>query len=283
MNRAAMLILALSLLPFLHGLADDSQPMRYPAWLDGDYQSSYRGNRKALSEKLEKWTVKPPAATDTDEYLEYLSTLDAAGRAKEAGEKIRKYLKDHPKETRAAFILAVHSLRTGNRELAEYFFARLEKDETFPWKSMLYNNQGMLALKDGDRYRAIAFFEKAAAAKPPIAAPHVNLGSLYLRSGNYADAEKAFFLATKLDEDFEDAFLGWGGALEGLGQFDKAHQVYADFLGGHPDAMSVAYNDAILLGNRLNRKTEAAELLVRYVRRGGKESAKAQEFIQNWR
>lgn len=260
-----------------------AEPMRYPAWLEGDYQNSYRADRKAINEKLEKWSKSPPSPSDTDDYLEYLSVLDAAGRTKEAGDKIRKFLKDNPKETRAAFLLAIHSLRTGNRELAEYFFGKLEKDPSFPWKSMLYNNLGMLALKDGDRYRAISMFEKAANSKPPIAAPHVNLGSLYLRSGNYKEAEKAFFLAVKLDEDFEDAVLGWGSALEALGQFEKAQAAYADFLSRHPDALSVIYNNAILLGNRLNRKQEAAELMLKYVRRGGKETAKAQELIQNWR
>ena len=67
------------------------------------------------------------------------------------------------------------------------------------------------------------------------------------------------------------------------GKLEEAHSVYAEHLGNNKEASSVLFNDAALLGNRLKRKEEAAELMKRYLQRGGKETAKAHEFIQNWR
>ena len=174
-------------------------------------------------------------------------------------------------------------MRLKKRELAGYFFAMLEKDPAFAWKSLLYNNLGMLALQDGNRFAALGFFEKAIKAEPPTAAPYVNLGSLYLQSHSYADAQTLFTRAQEIDGDFDDAALGRGSALEGMGKFEDAHKVYVDYLASHPDALSVLYNDSVILGNRLKQRDMAAQQLLRYIQRGGKETAKAHEIIQSWR
>ncbi|MCB0403704.1 MAG: tetratricopeptide repeat protein [Bdellovibrionales bacterium] len=258
-----------------------SSPMRYLAWLEGSYSTSYRADRRMVLERLE--SLKAVSETDTDSYLEYLSLLDAAGRTNEAGSKIKAFLQKNPRETRAAFLLGVFYMRRNRKELAKYFFEKLEKDSRFAWKSMLLNNLGMMALKEGERFRAIDYFEKAAEAEPPIAAPLVNLGALYLESASYADAERAFVRALDRDKGFEDAVLGRGSALEALGQFESARSVYEDFLSQRPNAVSVLYNNGILLGNRLNQPKLAADMLLRYVQAGGNQTAKAQELIQKWR
>lgn len=255
--------------------------MRYLAWLEGSYSTSYRADRRMVLERLE--SLKAVSETDTDTYLEYLSLLDAAGRTNEAGTKIKAFLQKNPQETRAAFLLGVFHLRRNRKDLAKYFFEKLEKDSRFAWKSMLLNNLGMMALKEGERFRAIDYFEKAADAEPAIAAPLVNLGALYLESASYADAERAFLRALDRDKGFEDAVLGRGAALEALGQFDSARSAYESFLSQHPNAVSVLYNNGILLGNRLNQPKLAADMLLRYVQAGGKQTAKAQELIQKWR
>lgn len=180
-------------------------------------------------------------------------------------------------------MLAVHYWRLNKKELTTYFFNQLEKDNTFPWKSLLFNNLGMLALQDKNRQLALSYFEKATKAEPQIPAPLVNLGSLYLQSRSYSVAEPLFAKASRMDNEFEDAALGWGISLEGQGKFEEAHKVYSQFMENTPSALSVVYNDSVLLGNRLNRKEEASQQMLRYIQRGGKETAKAQEIIQNWR
>ena len=140
-----------------------------------------------------------------------------------------------------------------------------------------------MALQDKNRVLAIDYFERAIKQKPEVSAPFANLGALYLQSKSYAKAEPMFRRAYEIEANFEDAALGLGASLEGQGKFDDAHQVYASFIGRNPNALNIVYNDALILGNRLKKQNEAAEQMLRYIQRGGKETAKAHEAIQNLR
>jgi len=257
--------------------------LRYLAWMEGDVQSGYEVDRKEAGNRLEKWQGGLPDVKDTDEYLEYLSISDSTDRTDATEKKIKAFLVQNPSDKRALFVLASHFLRLAKIDLANYFYNQLEKDKDFPWKALIYNNRGMLALRDRDRDLAISLFEKAKENDPPLAAPLVNLGALYLHSRSFVDAEEQFRQAMSVDDDFEDAFLGLGASLEGQGKFEEAHKVYSDFASSHTNARSTLYNDALILGNRLLRRQDAAEIMMRYVQSGGKETAKAQELMQGWR
>jgi len=261
----------------------ESNPFRYLAWIEGEYQTDYQPNREVVDRHLADLETKNPDPSQTDAYLEYLSVLDASGKKSETEQKIKKYLADNPEEKRAVFLLAVHYWRTGKKELTRYFFTQLEKETGFPWKSLLYNNLGMLALQDKNRILAIDYFDKATKSSPEIAAPSVNLGALYLQSRSYSAAEQAFAKALKIDSHFEDAALGLGIALEGQGKYEQAHQAYSRFIEDNSSALSVTYNNSVLLGNRLKRREEAAQMMLLYIQRGGKETAKAHDILQSWR
>lgn len=256
---------------------------RYLAWIEGDLQTGYQVDRNIAESRLQELSAKPPSPEQTDEYLEYLSLIDAAGKHAEAEKKLKIYLGEHAGEKRAVFLLAVHYWRVQKKELATYFFNQLEKDAAFPWKSLLYNNLGMLALQDRNRTAAISYFEKATKASPTTAAPFVNLGALYLQSRSYTEAARVFSRARDIDDDFEDAALGLGVALEGQGKFEEAHRIYGSYINAHPNALTALYNDSVLLGNRLKQKELASQQMLRYIQRGGKETARAQEIIQSWR
>lgn len=255
---------------------------RYLAWLEGDYQTGYEPSREVTAERMKRWEGEPPAMEKTDEYLEYLALTDATN-GREAETKIKGFLAKYPEEKRAVFLLGVHYMRARMQELAVYFFNQLEKDTTFAWKSLLYNNLGMLALREGNRVLAMDYFEKALGAAPRIAAPYVNLGAIYLQGRNYVEAEKVFSMAVQVDGDFEDAVLGLGGAQEGAGKFAAAWDTYKTFMDKNPGAISVLYNGSLVLGNRLGQAAQAEELMRRYVERGGKETAGAQKMIEIWR
>jgi tetratricopeptide (TPR) repeat protein len=261
---------------------DVLKPERRLAWMEGDLQNNYQPDRKVAEDRLSE-LEKSVDPNDADEYLEYLSVLDASGKVAEAEKKIKSYMFQNPKEKRAVFLLGVHYMRRGKKELAAHFFNELEKDAGFVWKSLLHNNLGMMALQDKNRPAAMAYFEKAVKAQPPTAAPYVNLGALYLQSRSYTDALPLFEKARDIDPEFEDAALGLGIALEGTGKIEQAQEVYADYTSSHPNALSVLYNHAVVLGNRLKRREEAAQVMLRYIQRGGKETAKAHEIIQTWR
>lgn len=256
---------------------------RYLAWYEGDLQSDYQVNREVAGSRLNELESKPPSMDDTDAYLEYLSLVDASGKHDVAGKKIKEFLIKNPDDKRGVFLLAVHYWRINKKELSSYFLAQLEKDAKFPWKSLLYNNLGMTALQDKNRLLAIDYFQKATKETPATAAPFVNLGALYLQSRSFGPAQPLFERARELDEDFEDASVGLGVALEGQSKFEEAAKVYSEYISAHPESMTVVYNQSVLLGNRLGRKEEASQMMLRYIQRGGKETAKAQEIIQSWR
>src|SRR4051812_9175404 len=52
-------------------------PLRHIAWLEGDYQTDYETNRSVAEVKAKKWEGKIPEVKDTDDYLQYLSVIDA--------------------------------------------------------------------------------------------------------------------------------------------------------------------------------------------------------------
>ena len=258
-------------------------PYRFLAFVEGDYQTNYEPNRGLADEELGGFAGREPDKKDADKYLAFLATLSASSRRNEAEKKIKEFLSEFPSDRRAAFLLGALYLRMGKKELASYFFTQLEKDADFPWKSLVYNNLALMALDEKNRPFAITYFEKATQAEPKIAAPFVNLGALFLQSRSYGAAEKLFKEARSLDEKFEDASLGLGVSLEGQGKFEEAHALYKDYLEDNGGASSVLFNDAVLLGSRLDKKQEGAALLQQYLQRGGKESAKAHEILQSWR
>lgn len=251
-------------------------------WAESDYRVVY-GADESQRDLAAQWKGDAPSPDSTEEYLKYLSVLDASGRKKEAEAKLKAYLVSHPEEKRAVFLMAIHYLRDGKPDMAEHFFTKLEKDDDFVWKSLLFNNLGMMALKDNKREVALDYFEKATRESPRIAAPLVNLGSMLLAARNFSKAEDLFSRALQIDPGFEDAMVGLGGSLEGQGEFQKAGTMYNKFIGENPRALSVLYNYSVLLGNRLNQRAEATALMQRYLKGGGRESAKAQKILQSWR
>ncbi len=259
------------------------RPPRYITYLENSIEQKAEPDRQLAQSELEKVEVNTPTPDERENYLEYLVLLDASGKQSEAEKKIKEFLADHPEEKRAEFILSVHYLRRNKKELATYFMRQLEKDKEFVWQSLLLNNFGMMALQDKNRVAAIDYFERATKQKPEVTAPFANLGAMYLQSKSYAKAEPMFRKAYELEADFEDAALGLGVSLEGQGKFEDAHKVYASFMERNPNALNIVYNDALVLGNRLKKTNDAAEQMLRYIQRGGKETAKAHDAIQAWR
>lgn len=273
------ILLFFHLLACSHALPD---ALRRLAWLEGDAQTNYQTDRRYAEERLRQFEGKEPSFEDLDRYLEYLAVLDATGNPR-AIKKIKEFIIARPKDKRAAFLMGVHFLRLGKRDFAKYLFGQLENDDAFPWKSLVLNNLGMMALLSLNRDQAVSFFERSTKASPKIAAPFANLGALYLQSASYKDAIPLFLEARRIDPDFEDAFVGLAVAFEGQRKFEAAHEVYVEYIESHDRAMTALYNDSIILGNQLKQRERAAEQMLRYIQRGGRETARAHEMMRLWR
>jgi len=234
------------------------------------------GTSKTVPESEIQWN-------DPEAALEQLGALTAQEKSPKAEGLIKKYLLRYPNEKRAVFLLASENLKNGKRELASYFLNQLKKDSDFPWKGLVENNLGMIALQDKNRIQATGFFEKATQEKSQHPGPWINLGSLFLEGFGFNDAQPLFEQATGLAPNNEDAVLGLGLALEGSGKADEAAERYQEFISNNPNATRVLFNYAIVLGNNLKRREQAAQIMLRYIQKGGKETGRAHEIMKNWR
>jgi len=233
--------------------------------------------------ELKKASDSAPALDEKEAYLNYLNQLSARGKDPKLEGLIKQYLYRYPEEKKAVFLLGVEYLRAKKKELASYFFNQLEKDSQFEEKSWIQNNLGMLAWQEKNKYQAQDLFEKAVQDSPSTPYAHLNLGSLYLEGYGFKDSVPLFEKASEALPNNEDAALGWGLALEGTEKYDEARKVYQNFVSENPNATQVLFNYAILLGNRLKQREQAAQIMLRYIQRGGKESARAHEIIKSWR
>lgn len=241
---------------------------------------SYRVPLKGV---VARWEGKAPEAKDVDNYLAYLASIDTAGRSAEVDKRLRTFIAENPKDFRAQFLFANHCWRIGRREMARFFYSKLEKEEDFPWKALVFNQYGTIALDEKRMNVAMDWYEKAMEAGPNYAPVFVNLGSLYLESGSHRDAEVLFLRASQMDDKWEDVVLGLGGSLEGQAKFQEASKAYADFLSDNSDALQVMYNHALILGNRLNERVKASQVMMQYLQRGGKDTVRAQKILGTWR
>ncbi len=260
-----------------------AKTVRYLAWFEGDLQNEYKPSRDLALKKIKVWESEPPEISDTEKYLSYLALLDLSRQDDEALKKIKDYLQKNPKELRGEFLLAVHYMRRGKDELANYFFTKLEKKHSFQWKSLLYNNIGLMAYKAKNYNEAVLYFEKAIGSFPPIAAPFVNLGAIYLRGRNYEKALQMFQKAVSIDPNFEDAVLGMGVSLTGLKRYEEANNIYGEYIERNPEGVSVLYNKALVLGDNLKRSKEASEVMLQYIQKGGRQAVRAQKFMEDWK
>jgi len=218
-----------------------------------------------------------------EDALETLVRRVSAGKAGQTQGLIKKYLIRYPEEKRAVFLLASEYLKQGKKDLAQYFLDQLEKDKAFPWTGLIDNNLGMLALQDKNRVQAIGFFEKATQQPPSHPSALINLGSLYLEGYGFKDALSLFEKAVELSPNNEDAVLGLGLSFEGVNEPEKAAKVYDQFISDNPNATQALFNYAVLLGNSLKRREQAAQIMLRYIQRGGKETGRAHEIMKTWR
>jgi hypothetical protein len=64
---------------------------------------------------------------------------------------------------------------------------------------------------------------------------------------------------------------------------EKAAKAYDQFISDNPNASQALFNYSILLGNVLKQREKAAQMMLRYIQRGGKEAGRAHEIMKTWR
>ncbi|MCP3101633.1 tetratricopeptide repeat protein [Myxococcus sp. K15C18031901] len=179
--------------------------------LAGLYRQQERGDDAvALFDKA----LKVPGREFDATLLNGLSTTyRLLGRLDESEATARRVLARNKDNAGAYKNLAQVAFAREKYSVAELFAGTArkyaEKDPS------LYNLLGMIYLKQEDRGRALAQFQKAVQLDEKFVPGYLNLGALALSYRDYAGAERAFTRATELEPGSPEARLYLAWALDG--------------------------------------------------------------------
>lgn len=131
--------------------------------------------------------------------------------------------------------------------------------------------EGVELTNAGKNDEAIAKFQQVIEAAPKCVECYTNIGTLYTRKQDYAQAEAAFKKAIEIDPEFADAYNGLATAYNAQKKFDEAAQASAKAqelggaageTGGNP---STVFNQAVIAWNA-GKTAEAKKLFEQTVK-----------------
>ena len=129
----------------------------------------------------------------------------------------------------------------------------------------IYNNLGIIYLKQGDEPSAIEAFKNALKLDPNSVEANLNLGWVALASGDYALGQERFELVQQSAPENVDGLLGLAIALRGAKEYDKAAELYETVIRIDPKN-DLAYQNAAALHQKYTNNF-----------------AKARKFLEDWK
>jgi Flp pilus assembly protein TadD len=141
-----------------------------------------------------------------------------------------------------------------------YLIDPAEYRRHFPKNAVKEFDKGVEADKNHKHDEAIQHYEKAILLAPDFYPAHNNLGSEYLSKADFADAEKQFKEALRVNQNDSQAYFNLGNVLTQTKQFAEAEQALQQGLQKQPNS---AYGHFLLgsLYSRTGRGPEAERTL----------------------
>ncbi len=166
-------------------------------------------------------------------------------------------------------VVLVASLIYGKKyELARYYLDVLEA--LHPKRPEIPNFRGLLQVmipnaRIADLKKAEAFFKLAFQRDPDPIAAGLNLGYLYLDTGNAKDANVAFRTLMDRSFDFIPVMMGYGISFCRLGQYDKAKGIFEAVLKKKPNHGQASYYLGLVYWKGYKKVDKAKEYLQKAV------------------
>src|SRR5262249_10464195 len=113
--------------------------------------------------------------------------------------------------------------------------------ELFPKNYDYWFNLGVAQQRAGEGHDAETAYEKAAALRTDLAAPHINLAVLHNSVGNTPSARESLEKALEIAPEREDLRYHYAVALEQQGDREKAESVYAELAERTPTDENVQF------------------------------------------
>lgn len=219
----------------------------------------------SVTEKVED--LAPPSKEISKDEYEALGEAIKSGVEEKVVAAGSKILSKDPNNVRALNGMAVHYINNNKEGLAKILLDRALKVNAN--EPALHNNLGVIALKEGDLRRAIVNFQKALEVKSDYLTGATNLGSIFLEYKDYSRALGPLsesYRTVKSDlrrgqKAAVEVANNYAVALMGTGEPKKAKSVFEAIVDGDSRSPEPLLNYAILLGEVLNEKREAAKIL----------------------
>lgn len=188
-----------------------------------------------------------------------LRKLYQSQRYRELIEEASKILSKNEYDLRALSILGLYHLDRGEFGAARIFFEKaLEKHKDVPG---LYNNIGIILLKEANLESALQSFKKAYDLDSSNPVVQANLGSIYVKYMDYSEAEPLVQDSyAKMSDDVIVA-NNYAIVLRTQGQYDAAEKIYKKALAKDSRNISTNLNYAILLIDYMKKYQEAQQLV----------------------
>jgi Flp pilus assembly protein TadD len=188
-----------------------------------------------------------------------LRKLYKAKRYRELLSEASKILSKDEFDLRALSILGIYHMDMKQYGAARIMFEKaLEKHED---ESGLYNNIGVILLREGDLESAIVSFKKAYELESGNSVVQANLGSIYVKYMDYVEAEPLVEDAySKMSDDVIVA-NNYAIVLRTQGQYEDAKKIYEKALSRNSRNISTNLNYAILLVEYMKNYEKARQIV----------------------
>lgn len=191
---------------------------------------------------------------------EKLEAAAALGDWEKTVIEARLYLRDNPKNQGALKLLSTGLLMRRSFEMSLYY-AKVY-DQFYPGDSDIYNIMGLcyLYLKT-EQFRnfktAIYWLSTALEKSDNQVAAGLNLGYLYLETGNFYKATDVFSTASQRCGDCPRAKLGYGVSLLRTSRYKEAKRVFEEILAVDPNNGTALFKLALVEKNGFNNIEQA--------------------------
>jgi tetratricopeptide (TPR) repeat protein len=188
----------------------------------------------------------------------------ATGEAEAGVDLARTYLAKHPGDARALTALAAALALSKKYDLAAYYAMLAERAQ--PGNAAALNIKALAVMlqpkaRMADFQRAMGYFQQSFAADQTQIAPGLNLGNLYLETGNAKAAVDIFRQTAERCGQCNAALLGLGVAMSRSRDFEGAKTAFEKILDDNPSHAGALYNLALVYKNGYNKPKQAEKLL----------------------
>jgi len=198
--------------------------------------------------------------SDKESTRKKIAQLASENKTAEAYLLVSQFIKAYPDDLMAHFFAGNTAFKLERYEDSALHFKKVIELDFFNIQA--HANLGMALFKSDKLIEATESLKNALKLKPEYTVVRFNLANIYLKLKKYSDAAKSFEEGLRYQPPTSKILNNLAFAYNKCGNFEKSAEIYRRVIATAPNDAGAYYNLAVLL-IRLNRKTEAEQILIR--------------------